>query len=215
MSRTINPLSSISYNTKDFLQSTFERLIKNQIIDFWCFIYHYGEVNEDGTKERDHFHVYFVPATAIDKRQIRNEFVEIRKNESLPRGWMPIKPSKWFDWYLYGLHDIEYLRSKGQTRQYYYSNSDFIRSDDTYFWDEVHKIDRTKINPLGAVVRAAQSGISFAEFVTTQPLGLLSVRSAQFVFDQVQNNGQLSRAGRKNHEPVNEDGEYIDPSSIK
>lgn len=129
---------------------------------------------------------------------------------------MPLEFSDWFNWYLYGLHDIEYLQSKGLEREFHYTDKDMVRSDDTYYWEKVHTIDRTKINPLGAVIRAAQSGISFAEFVTTAPLSLLQVRSAQFVFEQVQGKGTtLKSAGRHTHEPIDpETGEYTSPVYI-
>lgn len=218
MSKTIRPISTISYNTLSFLHQKLEELRLRNDIDFYCYIFHHGETNEDGSKEKDHFHVYIQPATSLDRRQVRNEFIEFVKREKLPRGFMPMQPSDWFNWYLYGLHDSEYLQSKGQSREHHYSDKDMVRSDDTYYWDLIHRIDRTKINPLGEVVRAAQSGMDFGEFITTHPLSLLQVRSAQFVFEQVQRGtqlGALSRAGRKDHEPVDLDtGEYISPIDI-
>lgn len=218
MSKTQRPLSTISYNTFDFLRAKLEELRKRGDLDFWCFIRHHGETNEDGSKEKEHFHVYLQPGTALDRRELRQQFIQFYKNESLPRGFMPMQPSNWSDWYLYGLHDKEYLTSKGQSREFYYSDRDMVRSDDTFFWELVHRIDRTKINPLGEVVRAAQSGISFAEFITTHQLSLLQVRSAQFVFQQVQGGlafKTLQRAGRPDHEPVDpETGEYISPVDI-
>lgn len=214
MSRTIRPLSTISYNTYEFLLGKLEDLKRHGDIDFYCFILHHGEKNEDGSKEKDHFHVYIQPGTAIDRRQLRNEFIQFYKNESLPRGFMPMQPSNWQDWYLYGLHDSEYLQSKGQSREYHYTDKDMKRSDDSYYWELIHHIDRTKINPLGQVIRAAQSGITFAEFITSNQLSLLQVRAAQFVFQQVQG-GQLDHAGRHDHEPINPDtGEYISPVDI-
>lgn len=218
MSRTIKPLSSISYNTPVFLRGKLDDLINRGDIDFYTYIYHHGEDFEDGSKEKDHFHVYLQPATSLDRRQLRNEFIEFVPGEKLPRGFMPIINSNWVDWFLYGLHDREYLQSKGQSRLYSYSEKDMVRSDDTFFWDLIHRIDRTKINPLGEVVRAAQSGIDFSEFITTHPLSLLQVRSAQFVFEQVQRAsafGSMANAGRHDHEPIDtETGEYISPIDI-
>lgn len=213
MSRSIKPLSSISYNTRPFLLEKLKQLEKNGVIDFWCFILHHGEKLDDGSVEKDHFHVFIVPGEAIDKRQLRQEFIQFYKREKLPRGFMPMMTSKWEDWYLYGLHDKEYLDSKGQKRDYHYTDKDMTRSDDTFYWDMVHRIDRTKINPLGAVIKAAQSGMAFEEFVTQCPLSLLQVRSAQFVFEQVQGKGTtLKNAGRRDHEPIDkETGEYISP----
>lgn len=157
-----------------------------------------------------------VPGIPVDCRQLRNEFIEFNKSSKLPLGFMPIRNNtKWDDWYLYDIHDKEYLFSKGQSREYHYDDKDMVRSDDTYYWDSVSRIDRTRINPLGEVIRAAQSGISFADFVTNHPLSLLQVRSAQFVFEQVAGKTGLDRAGRTDHEPVNPvTGEYISPVDI-
>lgn len=216
MSKTKKPLSSISYNTYEFLKATLDRLIESGDLDFYCFINHRGELNEDGTREKQHFHVFMWPATALDPRQLRNEFIEFVKDEKFPRGFMPVIPSDWQNWYLYDLHDSDYLASKGQSREFHYTDNDMKRSNDDFYWDLVHHIDRTKINPLGAVIRAAQSGMSFAEYVTLNHLSLLQVRSAQFVFDEIQKGFVLCRAGRQDHEPVDVDtGEYISPVDIE
>lgn len=216
MSRSIKPLSTISYNSPRFLKAKLDELIKNGTLDFYCYILHHGESLDDGSVEKDHYHVYLVPGEALDKRQLRQFFIEFYKKEKLPRGFMPMQNSSWTDWYLYGLHDKEYLDAKGQKRDYHYTDKDMQRSDDTFYWDQVHRIDRTKINPLGAVIQAAQSGMTFQEFVTSCPLSLLQVRSAQFIFEQVQGKGTtLKNAGRQDHEPVDsETGEYISPVFI-
>ena len=213
MSKSSKPLSSISYNTPRWLTNRLNELTKAGKIDFWCWILHHGEELDDGSKEKDHIHVYIVPGEAIDKRQLRNEFIEFQKSKKkLPLGFMPMQNSNWQDWYLYGLHDKEYLDSKGQRRIYHYTDKDMQRSDDTFYWDQVHRIDRSKINPLGQVISAARSGISFEEFVTRFPLSLLQVRSAQFIFQQVQA-GDLKK--RQDHEPIDPDtGEYISPIDI-
>ena len=67
MSRTIKPLSSISYNTRDFLKNKLDDLSKRGVLDFWCFIFHHGEHMEDGSQEKDHFHVSMVPGEQVDK----------------------------------------------------------------------------------------------------------------------------------------------------
>lgn len=216
MSKSIKPLSTISYNSPRFLKAKLDQLIKDGVLDFYCYILHHGESLDDGSVEKDHYHVYLVPGEALDKRQLRQYFIEFYKKEKLPRGFMPMQNSSWTDWYLYGLHDKEYLDAKGQKRDYHYTDKDMQRSDDTFYWDQVHRIDRTKINPLGAVIQAAQTGMTFQEFVTSCPLSLLQVRSAQFIFEQVQGKGTtLKNAGRQDHEPIDpETGEYVSPVFI-
>lgn len=190
-------MSTISYNTEDFLIEKLNYMLDHNIIDFWAYIYHYKEEDE----EKDHIHLYVVPSQLIDSNQFNREFVEFVEGEKLPRKNRPWVPSSKFDhWFLYIIHHAGYLASKGQSRKYHYSIDDVMRSDSVYLLDKVHQIDWTKINPLGSVIEAAKSGISFAEFLQKSNLNILQVRSAQFVFEQVQG-GQLNRNGRLTHTP--------------
>ena len=194
--RTSKAFSTISYNTQDFLIDNLNRLLNSRDIDFWQYIYH----NKEEDEEKDHIHLYVVPSHLIDTNQFAREFVEFVEGESKPRRLRPCVSSKFQDWYLYAIHHSGYLAGKGQSRKYHYSIDDIICSDGVFLMDQVHQIDWTKINPLGAVIDAARSGISFSEFIEHANLSLLQVRSAQFVFEQVQG-GNLQRNNRLTHTP--------------
>ena len=108
---TSNPLSSISYNTKQFLIDKLEELKDSHIISCYMVIFHLGE---DGDKDHAHFRIE--PNRRIDPMDIQEMFKEINpfSNVGKPLGVRPFRPSKEEDWFLYAVHDQEYLRLKYQ-----------------------------------------------------------------------------------------------------
>ena len=108
---TSNPLSSISYNTKQFLIDKLEELKDSHIISCYMVIFHLGE---DGDKDHAHFRIE--PNRRIDPMEIQEMFKEINpfSNVGKPLGVRPFRPSKEEDWFLYAVHDQEYLRLKYQ-----------------------------------------------------------------------------------------------------
>jgi len=201
--RTSKPCSTISYNTGETLQRKLDELVRRGFIDFYAFIEHLPEEDE----EKKHKHLFLFPSKLLDTNQIREELKEFDPNNpTKPLGTLPFQSSKFADWYLYIVHDTAYLTSKGQARKYHYTDDDIIASDSDFFNELKHTIDWSKINVLGQVVQAAESGISFGEYIKSAPVGLLAVRSAQFIFEQVQKNEGFSRSGRVTHTPIDEDG---------
>lgn len=56
---TIKALSTISYNSEDFLKGKLNELCANGYIDFWYYIKHIGEYDvASNTADKDHIHVY-------------------------------------------------------------------------------------------------------------------------------------------------------------
>ena len=157
--KTSKPFATISYNTDDFLTIHLDNLVQDGFIAFWSFIEHLPE--EDETKK--HKHLYLVPNGRVDTEQIRNYLTEIDPSMPLekPLKCLPCKSSKFADWYLYGLHDVRYLASKGQSRKYHYTQQEFIVSDNDFFVEEVHTIDMSKLNRLDALVNAVDNNVPF------------------------------------------------------
>ena len=120
--RTQRSFSTISYNTDTFLNQKLGELEKRRAISFWCWIDHYPEDDE----LKRHKHVFIIPNGQIDTDTVRKELEEIDLKDPLgkPLGCMLMRPSKFDDWYLYGIHDTAYLASKGQTRKHHYQESD-------------------------------------------------------------------------------------------
>lgn len=146
LTRSIKPLSTISYNTEDYLKLKLNELIKNKLIDFWCYIKHKGEINIlTGEVEKDHIHLFFTPIVAIEKDSIREYFDEIDPNNiTQPLKVMPMRISDFENWCLYVLHNEYYLHEKNEVKQYHYNIKDFVSSDSDIFNYFVNDINYNK-----------------------------------------------------------------------
>lgn len=197
--RTSKPCSTISYNTAEFLAIKLKELQRKGFIDFWCYIEHHPEDDEN----KEHKHLFIMPSKLIDTNQIREELNELDPENLLdkPLGVMPFRSSKFADWYLYSLHDTAYLASKGQTRKYHYTDSDLVCSDTDYFVELKHQIDWSKINILGRVIQAAENGQSFSDFLKTTNIPIQQFYNAQRAFDYFYHSDDLDRNGRLTHTP--------------
>lgn len=143
--KTTKIISTISYNTESFLIEKLEKDIENEIIDFYIFIKHKGELNEaTGEQEKDHIHLFIRPSSSIDKIAYRKTFQELdlTKPTEKPLGVQPFQPTKFYDWYWYGLHDKEYLMIKHLRRQYHYKHSDMITNDKDFLGELVSQEQR-------------------------------------------------------------------------
>lgn len=213
--KTSKAFSTISYNSEGFLVATLQRLVDTRKIDFFAFVEHFPE--EDETKK--HKHLFIVPNGKTDTDQVRNELLEVDISNPLakPLGCMPCKSSKFADWYLYALHDSNYLASKGQSRKYHYSKSDFIVSDGDYFNEEIHTIDHTKYNRFNELKRALEDGRSFADVLASGIVPLQQTYAWEKAYgilaERVTNRGD--RTGHEEfHGTVDEiTGEFIEYTS--
>lgn len=104
---TQKPISTISYNTESFLCEKLQSLYDAHIIQAWQYIKHKGE---DGDK--DHIHLRIEPNKRIDAMDLSEMFKEFEKGKDKPLGVRTWRPSKEEDWYLYAVHDIDYLKIK-------------------------------------------------------------------------------------------------------
>lgn len=104
---TQKPISTISYNTESFLIEKLQSLFDAHIIQAWQFITHKGE---DGDK--DHIHLRIEPNKRIDPMELTEMFKEYEKGKDKPLGVRPWRQSKEEDWFLYAVHDSDYLSLK-------------------------------------------------------------------------------------------------------
>lgn len=101
------PLSTISYNSESFLREKLEDWLNAHIIQCYQYIVHKGE---DGDK--DHIHLRIEPNKRIDPMDLQEALREYIPNSDKPLGCRPFRPSKEEDWFLYVLHDKNYLAYK-------------------------------------------------------------------------------------------------------
>ena len=104
---TQRPISTISYNSESFLIEKLQILYDAHIIQAWQYIVHKGE---DGDK--DHIHLRIEPNKRIDAMDLTEKFKEFEKGKDKPLGVRPWRNSKEEDWFLYAVHDSDYLSLK-------------------------------------------------------------------------------------------------------
>ena len=104
---TEKPISTISYNTEEYLVNKLNSWVDSHLIQSYMYIHHKGE---DGDK--DHFHVRIEPNRRLDKMDLTVELQEFVPDNPKPLGCRPWRTSKEEDWILYAVHDPEYLLLK-------------------------------------------------------------------------------------------------------
>ena len=157
------PFSTIGYNTESFLLNRLDEF-KNQYPDsFWCYIYHR---NEEGKK--DHYHLYIEP----NARLRNDDFVMLRKNfeepdpdpsQDKPLSCMPFRKSNSFeDWYLYAVHDTNYLNAKHLVKSTYDYDDELVISSDREYLDSLRQeIDSVKyLSPIDKMHFCVDNGMN-------------------------------------------------------
>lgn len=74
--QTSKPISTISYNTEDFLVNVLEDLLRTHIIDFYMYIQHIGEIDLFGEQEKDHIHLFVIPNKRINTADLDKFFIQ-------------------------------------------------------------------------------------------------------------------------------------------
>lgn len=178
--RTSKSISTISYNTPNYLEWVLNRLLDNDIIIFWCYIMHIAESNET----KNHIHLYIEPSNRIDTSVLRKEFdeIDLDNSDNKPLSVMPFNSSHFKDWYLYSMHDIDYLRSKGLDREVYYSRDNFISSDYNYFIEKINTIDYN-YGLTGKIIEAVNNSISFKQLILTGVVKINQIHQAEKMYN--------------------------------
>lgn len=104
---TQKPISTISYNSEEFLKEKLDLWFNAHIIQAYQYIKHKGE---DGDK--DHIHLRIEPNKKLDPMCLQEELREFVPDSEKPLCCRPFRPSKEEDWFLYAVHDKTYLRLK-------------------------------------------------------------------------------------------------------
>lgn len=104
---TQKPISTISYNSEAFLVEKLQSLYDSHIIQAWQYIKHKGE-----DRDKDHIHLRIEPNKRIDPMELTEMFKEFEKGKDKPLGVRPWRNSKEEDWFLYAVHDSDYLSLK-------------------------------------------------------------------------------------------------------
>lgn len=201
--KTTKPLASISYNSYGFLVGVLERFIKDGFIDFYAFIHHDPEEDE----EKEHWHVYIEPCQNLDPVWLRKQFMELDlKHPNLPPlGTLKWGKSKFYDWYWYGIHDREYLAEKGQSRKFHYSSAEVQTNDDLQLMEYI------RLNPLkkGELALARDMMLAGCDVLDIMSTCHIKMKEVHFFMQGLQEVAHMSvtdRNGRPNHEPIENNG---------
>lgn len=138
--KTRRAIATISFNTPDYLRAVLERLADTGVIEYAHWVPHLPESDE----KKAHMHLFLQPSHAVDTAALRREFEEPDSGEIVPRGTLPFTPSKFQDWYLYGIHDPSYLESKGLSRQHIYTADDVQSTCTDLLNEQASTIDQLK-----------------------------------------------------------------------
>lgn len=208
--RTTKPISTISFNTPDYLKFKLNELLKAGRLSFWAFIVHKPEDDEGGKKE--HCHVYIEPSKMLQTDDLKTELKEFDpEHPDKPRGCISFSSSKFDPWYLYALHDKRYLASKGQSRRFHYQHDDIITSDDDDLTFKAKSIDMVSLSPYADMEDAQRQGITWAEYFSRGTVPLPQVALFERAWNLL-SQYRTERADRNGHpmDIVPETGEVIE-----
>lgn len=195
--KTSRAISTISFNTPEFLKLKLKELTDAKRISFWFFVPHKPEDDEGG--KREHNHVYIFPSKMLQTDDLKEEFKEFDPNKpDKPRGCISFKFSKFEDAYLYFIHDKRYLAMKGQSRKFHYTHDDCITSDDDDLLAQVRSIDMLSLSPYADIQNAQSQGITFQEYFRRGTIPLQQVMLYQRAWDLLLSNS-TNRNGNDNH----------------
>lgn len=122
--KTKRLISTVGYNTPDFLAATLSKLYESGLIEWAHYIQHTPEEDES----KAHWHIVIQPSKALDTRALQREFDEV--DIAHPGKPLTVQPFRFSsnldDWLLYAIHDAGYLAAKGQVRKYHYAREDVL-----------------------------------------------------------------------------------------
>ena len=195
--RTRSIISTISYNTPEFLSVKLEDLRRAKVVSEWYFIEHQPEADE----KKVHIHLLVVPSKQLQTDDLGECFIQ-PDPPNPPRKCLWWEVTKDFqDWYLYSIHDPEYLISKAQSREWVYSIEQVVAHDRDYLEERVSKIDRSNLTPISIVKKYVNAGLDFSDLLASGSVPITQSYAYKLAFDTL---GQhLARNGRQTHTPIN------------
>lgn len=186
--RTTKPISTISFNTPEYLALKLDELQTANRISFWAFILHQPEDDEAGKKE--HCHVYIEPSKMLQTDDIKAELLEFDPQcPGRPRGCLPFKSSRFDPWYLYALHDKRYLASKGQSRRYHYEHDEIVTSDPDNLLFLARSIDMLSLSPYADMQEAQAKGVTWEEYFSRGTIPLPQIVLFERAWYTLRNSG--------------------------
>ena len=179
--RTSKPISTISYNTPEYLQMKIEQWRNQGLIEFGMWVRHEPEEDE----KKPHFHVFLKPAQLLQTMDLELDSLEVDpENIDMPLKMISFRISKEDDWLLYSLHDKRYLLEKGLTREFSYDINDVHRTCDDTFADIIaHVHDSRKGKLETRIYDCIKMGMKWSEIVASGLIPLRYMSGAKMMYD--------------------------------
>lgn len=196
--KTRKPVTTISYNSPEYLMLKLEELRRAKIISVWFFLEHQPEEDE----KKEHIHLYIMPAKQIQTDDIVDELREFDPlHPEAPRKCLHFRSCHSFpDWYLYTIHDKGYLLSKNQKRKYSYLQEEFVCSDSDELNEMVREIDMTEYSAFARMRSAFDQGLSFQEYFLRGSVPIQQIRQYQIAWEVLLAREEVNRPG-ESHTP--------------
>lgn len=192
--KTSKPISTISYNTEEFLKAKLDYLSRSGEVAFWYYIKHHGEYDkETNIQDKNHIHVYLEFADRVDTIKLGDMFLEYENGDlnSKPLKCMPFRVSKPYDALLYNIHHAQYLLQKFETKEFSYTLDDIVTSDRDYLNQLYSEAMHSDIFKRDRMMRLMDSGVSVAEMCYH---GLVNTNQAyqMMIFEQLYKRGKYN-----------------------
>lgn len=183
---TGQPISTVTYNSEEFIKTRSDELVTNHMLEYYFFIRHKGEPTACNDLLKDHIHWYGQPSKRIDTLELREYFKENDPTHpDKPLGAMEIVKSKFPDWYLYGIHDLDYLAMKNLIRYYTYSQDDVVASDYDILEYKVKEINIKTINIHKEIYEYQKKGFTFYRYAMRKNIHPMQMKGYQEVWNSV------------------------------
>lgn len=178
--KTSKSISTISYNTEDYLKSIIDKWRKAGIIEFAMWIRHEPEADE----KKAHYHVFIKPAKLIQTMDLENDSMEFDpQNPEKPLKMISFRTSKENDWVLYGIHDKDYLAEKGLTRDRHYDLQDIKTTCQDTLSDIIsHLSDDRKGRLEYRIMECCERGMSWGQIVGSGLIPLRYMAGAKIMY---------------------------------
>lgn len=178
--KTSKPISTISYNSPEFLKAKIEYWKSCGIIEYAMWIFHKAEADE----KKDHCHLYIKPAKLIQTMDLEIDSQEIDpQNPDKPLKMVSFRISKESDWILYSIHDKAYLTEKGLTRDFHYSLDDIHSTCEDTLKDIIsHCSDERKGRLEFRIIQCLELGMSWQEIVRSGLIPLRQIGMAKIYY---------------------------------
>ena len=192
--KTSKPISTISYNTEEFLRAKLDYLSRSGEVAFWYYIKHHGEYDkETNMQDKNHIHVNLEFADRVDTIKLGEMFLEYENGDlnSKPLKCMPFRVSKPYDALLYNIHHAQYLLQKFEQKEFSYTLDDIVTSDRDYLNQLYSEALHSDIFKRDRMMKLMDSGVSVAEMCYH---GLVNTNQAyqMMIFEQLYKRGKYN-----------------------